>query len=238
MHRISKAIITNFRSCEQVEITLTGYTPLVGYNNAGKSNIIRALEWAVENKALLSNDFYDQRQPVAVECFVTGITDDVLEKLGVHRQRIEPHIVDDGIRIRTTQATPGGSAKDIKREIWMPEMDKWGNPQGIPPAIQALFPEVIRIEAMVDMNTELSSNKTSTTIGKLIKAIMDPIITEQGERIREVLAELSSLFGAEGTARAKSLTSFDTLATEALQEFFPGIRARLDLPGFFGPLNS
>ncbi|MFM4839284.1 AAA family ATPase [Aeromonas veronii] len=37
MHRISELEIKNFRSCKNTKIKLEKFTPLVGYNNAGKS---------------------------------------------------------------------------------------------------------------------------------------------------------------------------------------------------------
>lgn len=230
MHSISRAVIRNFRSCAEVEVDLADFTPLVGYNNAGKSNIIRALEWAIEPKVQAEADFYDIDKPVEVECVVKGVDESVLERLGTHRSRIEPHIESESIRIRTIQGTPGGSTRDVKREIWMPSEDTWGNPQGIPNAIKALFPDVIRIEAMVDINSELSSNKTSTTIGKLIKAIMAPIVKEQGTKIQEALEELNALFGVEGDKRSEALSKFDMLASEAINDFFPGFKARLHAP--------
>ena len=39
MHTLAHATIRNFRSCESVTLDLAPYTPFVGYNNAGKSNI-------------------------------------------------------------------------------------------------------------------------------------------------------------------------------------------------------
>lgn len=230
MHKIAEVEISNFRSCENLKIKLANFTPLIGYNNAGKSNIIKALEWAIDATSLGENDFFDKSKPVEVLCNVSGIVDETLDSLGVHKSRIEPHVVDGKIKIRTIQMTPDCSSREIKREIWQPKEQKWGNPQGIANAIKILFPDVIRIEAMIDINSDLASNKTTTTIGKLIKAIMEPITNEQGAKIQTVLKELSELFSASGSGRAQALTDFDAQATEAIQEFFPGVRARLDAP--------
>lgn len=229
MHKITTVTIRNFRSCEELTLNLSNFTPIVGYNNAGKSNIIRALEWAAEAKPLSANDFFDPSKPVEVVCQLKGLTGEVLSNLGAHRVRIEPHVVDGELRTRTRQQHPGGVSKDVVREILL-ENGEWGNPNGITNAAKSIFPEVIRIEAMVDVNAELSNNKTSTTIGKLIKEIMDPIVLEQGDRISAVTNELKSLFGADGQSRSEALNQFDAMATEAIQEFFPGVVARLDAP--------
>lgn len=52
MHRLNHARIHNFRSCWDAHLTLGSCTPIVGYNNAGKSNLLDALEWLVTSKLL------------------------------------------------------------------------------------------------------------------------------------------------------------------------------------------
>ena len=44
MHRLAEIAITNFRSCRDMTLALDDCTPIIGYNNAGKSNIIRAIK--------------------------------------------------------------------------------------------------------------------------------------------------------------------------------------------------
>lgn len=230
MHRISQVIINNFRSCQNITIALADFTPLVGHNNAGKSNIIRAIEWGIDSKTLQYSDFYDPTLPIEVEYIVEGIDENVLDRLNTHRNIIEPLVVDETIRLKASQTRPDCTKKDLRLDIWKSESKEWDNPRGIPAAIKKLFPDVIRIEAMVDVNSELSSNKTSTTIGKLIKAIMEPIIEEQGVKIKDALTEIENLFGVDGNKRAEALKDFDQKATKALSGFFPGFQARLHAP--------
>ena len=45
MHIISYIEVKNFRSIFEQKFNLSSYTPLIGYNNAGKSNIIQAIKW-------------------------------------------------------------------------------------------------------------------------------------------------------------------------------------------------
>lgn len=44
-HHLSKISIKNFRSCKDIDINFSSFTPLIGYNNAGKSTILNAIEW-------------------------------------------------------------------------------------------------------------------------------------------------------------------------------------------------
>jgi len=52
MHALTKLTICNFRSCRATELLLHDFTPIVGYNNAGKSNILNAIEWLLAASSL------------------------------------------------------------------------------------------------------------------------------------------------------------------------------------------
>ncbi|MFG0452840.1 AAA family ATPase [Shewanella sp. yb_14] len=58
-HYIKQIEIENYKSCKGLTVALTPYTPLVGYNNVGKSNILSALEWLVKEKLLSEGDYND-----------------------------------------------------------------------------------------------------------------------------------------------------------------------------------
>lgn len=52
MHHLTNILIRNFRSCQNVSLELDNCTPIVGYNNAGKSSILQAIEWLVSRRGL------------------------------------------------------------------------------------------------------------------------------------------------------------------------------------------
>ncbi|TCD46812.1 DUF2813 domain-containing protein [Chlorobium sp. N1] len=52
MHFLSHISISNFRSCQHVSFDLAAFTPFVGYNNAGKSNLLAAIRWFIAPFAL------------------------------------------------------------------------------------------------------------------------------------------------------------------------------------------
>ncbi|MDK2593534.1 AAA family ATPase [Pseudoalteromonas obscura] len=58
-HFIQKLNINNFKSCKEFETELTACTPMVGYNNAGKSNVLEAIEWLLKDKLLSAETYYD-----------------------------------------------------------------------------------------------------------------------------------------------------------------------------------
>lgn len=73
MHHLSRTKIKNYRSCANVELSLGNCTPIVGYNNAGKSNIMSAIEWLISPKALTTGDFYDATLAVSMEGAIEGL---------------------------------------------------------------------------------------------------------------------------------------------------------------------
>mgnify|MGYP006309891819 CR=1 FL=1 len=58
---------------------MNAFTPIVGYNNAGKSTILSAMEWLLAPSALTAADFNAPDQPIIVEGTVVGIDDAILD---------------------------------------------------------------------------------------------------------------------------------------------------------------
>ena len=238
MHTLSEITLNNFRSCDEATFPLSGFTPLVGYNNGGKSNILDSIRWLLKSSALAKKDFYDSEKPVVVSGVISGITEELLNNLiEKHRNRIEPYCTDGILRIRRIQPSPGGSAKNIILEVRNPDIDdqsaenSWDkNPTGIDAAIKAIFPEPIEIRAMEDAAEDVAKSKTGTTIGKLINEIMQPIEQQHGDEISNVLDGIRRRLDAEGVERVPELNAFDEGANEKLRDLFPGVRIRVHVP--------
>lgn len=237
MHRLATIDIQNFRSCRAVAFELDDCTPIVGYNNAGKSNIIKAIEWALNPRPLAKQDFFDPTQPVTITAKITGLTDSMLDLLDArHRSKIEPYVNNGVIHLRRTQAEPGSSKKDILTQVFEPagqlsDSQAWKpNPTGIPEAIKLLFPEPITIGAMEDAAEDSTKAKAGTTISQLLAEFTAPLEAAQGQEIQAVLDQVGQYLAADGTTRATELQRFDREASNALQLFFPGVQLHLDIP--------
>ncbi len=231
LHGLSRVRIVNFRSCVDTAIDLADFTPMVGCNNGGKSNILAAVKWLLRPKSLSAADFNEASGPVSVEGLVTGITSEILAGVQEkHRKKIEPHCADGVLRVRRYQASPGMSVSQVRLEI-PDDDDGWEKaPTGIPEGLQALFPEPIEIGAMENAAEDAGKFKTSTTIGKLIGDIIEPIREEHGEAIRKELEGLRCKLDADGSDRPAQVLEFDTAANEALSSFFPDVTLRLHIP--------
>ncbi|PZX14214.1 putative ATP-dependent endonuclease of OLD family [Palleronia aestuarii] len=234
MHHISEVRIQNFKSISDGFFPLSHYTPLVGYNNVGKTNIIRAVGWIIKRSSLSAEDFHRADQPVVVEAEISGITGEVLNAIGdAHRGRIEPLVVDDRIRIRRIQTTPGQTAAAIRFEVLRREngQNEWAvNPAGIDPAIGALFPDPIFIGAMENATEDVAKFGSGTTIGKLLKEIMTPVIDRHSPAVAAALQDIEQRLSANAAEKDETLVDLDGRIQGELSKLFPGVSAKTHIP--------
>lgn len=238
MHCLSEMTIQNFRSCTDSHFPLSEFTPLVGYNNGGKSNLLAAIRWLLRPYSLSITDFNNSELPIVVSGTITEVTPEILGTLAeTHRNRIQSFCSNNKLGIRRKQSAPGMPANSIILEVRNPDVSDinadnvWSrNPTGINEAIKALFPEPIEIGAMEDATEDIGKSKSGTTIGKLIAEIMEPIEREHGTAILQALNGIKQRLAADGANRAPELNQFDEGANENLKDIFPGIKIRLHVP--------
>lgn len=238
MLKLRKVRIQNFRSCKSLDVQLSSFTPLVGYNNAGKSNIMDAIHWVVHHGALDEEDFYDSGEPVTVTAYVEGISKEVLNGLSeIRRKRIEPFVSDDGsCRFRRYQPDPSGTKGSIELEAYrfQPEEDEeqeWvGSPTGLNKTIQTLFPEPIEVQAMEDAAADIGKSKSTSTIGRLIAEVLNQGSGDVTDRLQSPLQMLENRLAADGDNRLEILDDLDERATEMVNGYFPGLEIRTHIP--------
>ena len=237
MQRLSHVLVENFRSCKFLELPLAEFTPLVGYNNAGKSNVVAAIKWLLAPWALRKEDFFDETKPVVVSGRIEGITGEVLDLLEEnHRGKIEPFCPSGRFRFRYVQESPGGGKTAYQLLVRDPQVENeeadnaWRkNPTGIPGAVKKLFPDPIHIEAMQNVPEDLAKAKSGSTIQGLVKEIADPIVEAHGSDLQASLDAIAKKLTASGEDRAEELVEFDRSANEHLRSFFPNLNIRLDV---------
>jgi putative ATP-dependent endonuclease of the OLD family len=235
LHQISEIKIENYKSIIEFSFSLSAYTPMVGYNNAGKTNILRALSWIVKKASLPAGDFYDPEKPVVVTATISGINEEVLEAIGErHRPRLEAFVAEEKLSIRRTQFEPEAKVADIRLEVRDPnqeEGDGWEqNPAGIDAAISHIFPEAIFIGAMENAAEDVAKYAAGTTIGKLIKEIIGPITVAHAGPVSEALSEIGKKLSADGEEKDDTLVNLDNQIEVELAKFFPGVSAKTHIP--------
>lgn len=235
-HKLSEVVIRNFRSCIDTELKLSGYTPLIGYNNAGKSNALTAIQWLLKKTSLGPNDFFEQESSVEVIGVIEGISQDLLDQMNAnHRASIENYITDEKLKIRRVQETPNVKASDIKISVWNDAEQDWSpNPNGIDNALKSLLPEPIRIGAMENAAEDASKAKSTTTIGKLLAEFLEPVKAAHEVELAGHLGEVSRRISSDGDMRFGELAVIDQNVNRKIDDLFPGMSLKLhfDTPTF------
>jgi predicted ATP-dependent endonuclease of OLD family len=229
-HIIANIKVENFRSIKSESFILNNFTPLVGYNNGGKSNLLEAIKWLLRRTNLIESDFNDVTKPVIVEAKVIGLTTEIVEALEAkHKKKIEKFIKENSIQIRRSQNAPN-SKENCSFDLLSDDGTWEVNPNGIDQSIQALFPDPIHIGAMENSEEDVSKNKAGTTIGKLLKDILEPLEAKYSSEVFNALKDINEQLSSEGTNRAKELTDFDDSVNTKINEFFPGVEIKVHIP--------
>jgi len=236
MHLLSKITIKNFKSIKNQAFELSAFTPMVGYNNAGKSNILEAIKWLLRKSSLAEASFNDTSQPVEIEGVISGISQTILDQLPENQKTaIQPFLATDSISIKRIQQQPNVAVAQIRLLVKDPAnigtANEWrANPTGLDQALQALFPEPIQIGAMENAEEDVSKSKNTTTIGKLLAEIIGPIQTSYSTQVQTALNGIKDLLDADGTLRASELNAFDTAVNSKVESFFPGVNIKVHVP--------
>ncbi len=231
-HRLSQIKIKNYKSIIDETFDLSDYTALVGYNNAGKSNILSAIKWLLRRTSLSSDCFNQTDQPIIIEGKIEGISSTLLQAMDPgHKTSIEKYITGEVLNIRQIQNSPGDTVAKIKIEVYDDSNNKYvPNPNGLTEALSVLFPEPIQIGAMENSEEDVSKSKAGTTIAKLLAEILGPIETQYGMDVKTALDGVKGLLSADGNARVAELTNFDTQVNSKIDSFFPGINIKIHIP--------
>ncbi|GAA6145820.1 ATP-dependent nuclease [Thalassolituus maritimus] len=228
-HKLSEVQIKNFKSCINTELKLSGYTPLIGYNNAGKSNALTAIQWLLKKTSLGLDDFFDRASPVEVIGVIEGISQDLLGQMNAnHRSSIENYITDEKLKIRRVQLTPNAKAAEIRISVWSDTEQDWvPNPNGIDNALKSILPEPIRIGAMENAAEDASKAKSTTTIGKLLAEFLEPVRAAHEVELAGHLGEVSRRISSDGDMRFGELAVIDQNVNRRIDDLFPGMSLKL-----------
>ena len=179
-----------------------------------------------------------------VTATISGVDDNVLDALDQnHRSRIQPFIKEGEITLRRSQTTPGASSNQITFEIRTEQdgEEKWEtNPTGIDQAITSMFPDPIFIGAMENATEDVGKFASGTTIGKLIKEIIEPVAARNSGPVTTALAQVASRLSADGDDKDETLVELDAQIEAELARFFPGVAAKthIQTPDFSDFLKS
>lgn len=228
-HKISSVEIKNYKSIVNAELKLSSFTPLVGYNNAGKSNCLSAIQWILKKSSLSNKDFFDTSQPVEVIATINGVSQVLLDLMPSRQKRsIENYVQNETLKIRRVQETPNAKVAEIRISVWDDSTNDWAiNPTGLDNALTVLLPEPIRIGAMENAAEDASKAKTSTTIGKLLGEFLVPVKTAHEADLNQHLNEVGRRISSDGDMRFSELSIIDQNVNSKVNDLFPGMSVKL-----------
>ena len=228
-HKISTVEIKNYKSIVSAELKLSSFTPLVGYNNAGKSNCLSAIQWILKKSSLSDKDFFDSSQPVEVIATVNGVNQALLDLMPPRQKSsIESYVQNETLKIKRVQETPNVKVAEIRIAVWDNSSNDWAvNPTGLDSALSVLLPEPIRIGAMENAAEDASKAKTSTTIGKLLGEFLSPVKTAHEADLNQHLNEVDRRISSDGDMRFSELSIIDQNVNAKVNDLFPGMSVKL-----------
>lgn len=231
---IKELEILNFRSCKDTQVCLKNFTALIGYNNAGKSNILLAIKFLLEGLSVKSFNYYANanncEEPIEVTALLTNIKDDLLNLLEEdHANKLRPFIQNEELKIKRRTFLDRNEKQKIVATLF--DGKEWKSiPSGIEQSIIKIFPKFIHIEAMTDAHEDSTKNKSGTAISKLLELISLEIQENYQQDFITSLESVSNLLSHDGSNRIPALSKVDTGINEIINDFFPNISVKLHFP--------
>jgi len=225
--KLSKITISNLRSIQRETFPLSDFTALIGYNNAGKTNILMGIRWLLANFSLDISYFDDPNHAVEAEGIFEGITEQVLNRLGEEKAaELMPFLCNSTLRIKKIQRIPGELPGNIELWAFSPSIGKRKGKDWVRvndkfiQAFNRMFPESIAI-------WDFEGNRAFT---KLLHEIFRPLERRFGGELSDVIERFTELTISGSERQAEEIRSFDREVNTALRPLFPSVKVELDIP--------
>lgn len=234
--RLESVTIHNLRSIKKERFPLSDFTALIGYNNAGKTNILMGCRWLLSRYSLPIHYFNDPEKPVEVTGVINGLSDKLLQRLDDEtRDHLSPWIKNGKMVIKRVQNIPGvhdGKVEFAVLDLNQPREERDWNHRAhyVEEAMSILLPPPIQIADNHIGENQDGRSHTRMIVGKLIAEILHPLQKRYAHAIDTALEELKSMLDMEGVNRADELVAFDRNLNTKMEPLFPSVKLRLQLP--------
>ena len=225
--RLSRITISNLRSIQRETFPLSDFTALIGYNNAGKTNILMGIRWLLAHFSLDISYFDDPNHPVEAEGIFEGITEQILNRLGDEKAaELMPYLSGTTLRVKKVQRIPGELPGNIEFWAFSPTNGKRKGKDWVRvndnfiTAFNRIFPESIAI-------WDFEGNNAYT---KLMHEIFKPLERKFGGELSQVIEQFTELLAPGSDKRADEIQAFDKEVNAALRPLFPSVKVELDIP--------
>ncbi len=224
---LSQITISNLRSIQKESFPLSHFTALIGYNNAGKTNILMGIRWLLSHFASDISYFDDPEKPVEVEGLFKGISKSILDRLEPEkRDALWPYLKDESLRVKKIQRIPGELKENLELLVYIDrpgqkEKGRWERPNFVfLETFEQLFPEPLTIW----------DYKGNQAVAKLLHEILKPLERRISYEFKDVIERFGDLLSSSSDLRAQELKIFDQDVNKKLNPLFPSIKVELDIP--------
>ena len=167
--KLQNIAIENYKGLANASSKLDDFSCVIGENNAGKSTLLQSVLLLINGTKLSSHEYFDPKKEILITGMFSGLTDEVLEKLGEeNKKKIEPYVVDTSITLARRYAIDGSSKlriitkipSELKyRDEKVEEVFKGKKGKELGEALLAFYPEVATIEECKLITTQKAAKE-------------------------------------------------------------------------------
>lgn len=170
--------IENYKGLAHASSKLDDFSCVIGENNAGKSTLLQSVLLLINGTKLSSHEYFDPKNEILITGTFSGLTDDILEKIGEeNKKKLEKYVTDTSITLARRYAVDGTSKLRIVtsipseskyREEKIDEVFKGKKGKELSETFQAFYPEVASIEAS---NALVTQKAAKELVDKYVSAL-------------------------------------------------------------------
>jgi len=220
--KVTEIKITDFKSIEEVNITLADFNLIIGQNNHGKTNFLDAVAWFFSGVGSLPDVARKgtiERKTTCVEVAFEGVQD-ALEKMRNEKNKttLSSRLGEvDAVRIVRKFDNKDKST----RQIWSEEKEEFVDPgTGFDRALNDFLPNLEYVKTEANLKEVLKYGKT-TQIGSMLSGLLNEILASGDEQYASFINEFYELFGAGESRISIEMRSMADKVKEYLCKQFP-----------------
>ena len=212
--RISKIRVNNFRSIEDVEITLSNFNVFVGQNNHGKTNFFEAINWFYSGKSGKDMKYMrDDSKDIIVEIEFQDAQEGISGMSNETAKTKMTHLLDgaDSFTVKKTSV-------DDKRVFIVDGIVKT-NPAGFDNALNQFIPKMEYVTTKIRL-ADVSKYKSKSPIAEMLSGVLSAIISTSPD-YQAFKDQFDDLFNQQDSEVRVELNKLGDRVQVFLQKQFP-----------------
>lgn len=235
--KISKIIVKNYRSIQNIEIEFNQLSIFVGQNNHGKTNFFEAIEWFYKAKTVQNDEHFnrDKSNEIFVEIFFDDVNISDIKKLKTPANQTK---IRNLLGSNTKFSVRKTSTEPRKRRYFINGEER-NNPSGIDTAINEFLPKLEYVNTKIRLD-DVSKYKDKNPIGLMLSGVLSAIVENSKEYI-EFKKQFSKVFDDNNSEVRQELNALGDRVDLYLKKQFPDgttVKFKVNPPNFNDLLKS